>query len=80
MEMIPVTSSNIAKVGYDIEKQLMEIEFSNKTKYSFSHVPQDVFEALLHAPSIGKYFAHHIRNNKAYGFFNMRPTLGRQSL
>ena len=38
-----VTSSNILSVGYDKEKELLEVEFHNNTVYQYLHVPNNVF-------------------------------------
>lgn len=64
MNRIPVVSSNLASVGY--EGGILEIEFKSGLVYQYSGVPAYVFEALMSAPSHGKYFSAHIRNNSSY--------------
>lgn len=49
-------------VGYDPEKQVLEVEFTSGV-YQYSGVPQETADALMAAPSVGKYFHANIRNN-----------------
>ena len=56
IEMQPVTSSNIKAIGYEHESLRLRVEFLNGTVYLYRAVPQDTAEALLAAPSVGKYF------------------------
>ena len=64
MERIPVSSSNLASVGY--EDGILEIGFTSGAIYEYSGVPESVYEALMAAASHGKYFAAYIRNNYPY--------------
>lgn len=58
----PVASSNIASVGYDAEKQILEIEFQHGAIYQYLDVPKEVYDRLMNAPSIGSYFMHNFKN------------------
>lgn len=60
MEMTKVKSSNIASIGYDPVARRMRIAFMGAT-YDYNGVTEGEYMALLSAPSIGKYFAAHIR-------------------
>lgn len=64
MECIPVSSSNLASVGY--EEGVLEVAFKSGSVYQYSGVPEFVYKALMSAPSHGKYFAAYIRNNYSY--------------
>lgn len=56
MKRTPVTSSNIASVGYDDASQVMEIEFKTGKVYQYPMAPREKYDALMAAPSIGKHF------------------------
>ncbi len=62
----PVTSSNLASVGYDDAGQTLEIEFLNGSIYQYFGVPSAVHSALLGAESVGSYFSRNIKNNYRY--------------
>lgn len=63
MEMLPLTSSNLAAYGYDQQQQLLRIEFRNGGAYTYSGVPQHVATGLAVAQSPGRYFATSIKNS-----------------
>ena len=73
MERIPVKSSDLKSVGYDVESRTLEVEFVNKSVYQYSHVTRDVYEDLINAKSQGKFFAKFIKNNKCYGCQQVFP-------
>lgn len=54
MNMIPVTSSNLESVGYEYDT--LYIRFNKGGLYAYYNVPVDVYNALLQAPSKGKFF------------------------
>lgn len=62
MERTAVVSSNLRGVGYDPTTQVLEVEFQNGGVYQYHGVPPAAYRELLAAPSLGSYFAHHIRN------------------
>jgi hypothetical protein len=57
-----VSSTSLVSVGYNEEKQLLEVEFVNGGVYQYGNVPPEVYEALMAAESHGTYFAKNIRN------------------
>ena len=59
----PIASSNIASVGYDIEKQILEVEFLHGAIYQYFDVPKEVYEELITAASHGSYFHYGIKDN-----------------
>ncbi|MEP7245275.1 MAG: KTSC domain-containing protein [Gammaproteobacteria bacterium] len=61
MEMIRVSSSAIAAVGYDTSVRRMKITFQQGHTYDFCNVPATVFEGLMRAASKGSYYNEHIR-------------------
>lgn len=61
-----VESSNIHSVAYDPESGKLFIRFKNKagdptTLYEYSGVPSHVYEEMLTAPSVGRYFSQYVR-------------------
>ncbi len=56
-----IASSVIYSVGYDEENHLLEVEFGLGRVYRFAKVPKKEYEALISAPSAGKYFNTVIR-------------------
>lgn len=61
MEMTSVSSSNIAEVGYDDDTSTLGILFNSGLLYYYSDVPKTVYEELLNAGSVGRYFNQNIR-------------------
>jgi hypothetical protein len=55
-------SSMISEVDYDSDEKLLTLTFSKGGKYQYEDVSKDVYEGLLNAESIGKYFLAHIKN------------------
>ena len=62
----PVTSSNLASVGYDAVNKILEIEFHHGAIYQYFDVPKKVYEGLMSAPAQGSYFAHNIKDGYKY--------------
>ena len=61
-----IKSSNINSVGYDIEKQILELEFSNGGIYRYIDVDMKTVVEFIFADSIGKYFHSNIKSNFKY--------------
>ena len=62
MERIQVKSSSIRTIGYDAERQLLEVTFMSDATYVYSGVSKQVADAFLNArPSIGHHFQVFIR-------------------
>lgn len=66
MERQPVESSNLKSVGYDEGSQVLEIEFRNGRVYRYTGVPRSVYQDLMRAPSLGRYFIANIRDDYGY--------------
>ena len=62
-EMTEVVSSNIAAIGWEDDK--LFVTFKSKltvpTNYSYEGVPKELFEEMLIAPSVGKFFNEKIK-------------------
>lgn len=53
MDRVPVTSSNVKAIGYDVATQDMEVEFLNGGVYTYHDVAPEKHDALRNAASIG---------------------------
>jgi hypothetical protein len=60
MERKRVNASTIRSVGYDGEKQLLEIEFTSGSIVQYSGVSPEVHRRFLNAPSPGSFFQDRI--------------------
>ncbi len=65
-EMQPVSSSNIAAVGYDAESQTVYVQFLNGSTYAYKGVPAHEFENLRTAASVGSYLNRNFKNIYPY--------------
>ena len=66
MRRTPVSSSNLASVGYDAASQTLEIEFNHGGIYRYFDVPKGEYQALMSASSHGSYFVHEIKDSYSY--------------
>lgn len=57
----PVSSSNLASVGYDDQSNTLEIKFNNGGIYQYFNVPSSVHLGLMNASSHGQYFDRNIK-------------------
>ena len=62
MKRTRVTSSAVASVGYDPARQVLEIEFRSGNVYQYFSVPPEVHDALMRAPSKGRFVNASIRD------------------
>ena len=63
-----VKSSNIVSLGYDEDKEVLEVEYIRSGVYRYFNVPKKLYERALKAPSIGKFIWANIRGK--YDFKN----------
>ena len=61
MERQEVDSSNINSIGYDEEDEILEIEFRGGV-YQYEGVPGYIYNDLMNAGSIGKFFNEEIKH------------------
>lgn len=66
MKRTQVDSTNLASVGYDPAKQILEIEFNHGGIYQYFDVPLDEYEGLMDADSHGRYFVYNIKDGYDY--------------
>lgn len=61
MNRVVVASDMMSSVGYDSSSAVLEVEFRNGSVYEYLDVPRDHYDALLAAPSKGRYFNARLR-------------------
>lgn len=66
MEFISVSSSNISAVGYDRNTHVLDVVFHGGREYTYSGVPENIYNNLISAGSVGRYFASFVKNNYPY--------------
>lgn len=66
IEMVPVISSNIAKVGYDEGTKELFVQFTSGQVYKYKGVSSAAYAGLLGAESKGRHFHQHIRSTYTY--------------
>lgn len=59
-------SKCVANVDYDLESEMLTIEFQARGTYQYSGVPLDVYVDFSTAGSQGTYFNLYIRNTYSY--------------
>jgi KTSC domain len=62
MDRIPIRSTNIKEVGYDIDSNTLEIAFTDGAIYCYLGVPKSIHDGLISAASAGQYFHRMIRD------------------
>ena len=66
MRVAIVESTTLATVGYDESRKHLQLEFCSRAVYLYFDVPAAVCQALLDAPSKGRYFNGTIRGRYPY--------------
>jgi KTSC domain len=61
IEMLPACSSMAAQVGYDEEREILQIEFNSGAVYQYSHVEPELWEDLQSTDSIGSFYNQEIK-------------------
>ena len=56
-----VESSNIHSIAYDDKTETLCVRFLNGGLYSYPDVSNDLYVSLVHAESVGKYFARYVK-------------------
>lgn len=72
MQRLPVDSSDIVSIGYDVRERVLEIEFKEGRIYQYANVDSDIYEQFMRADSYGEYFYAHI--NKHYRYKRVTAT------
>lgn len=64
--MVKVKSSNIEAIGYLPSERVLRIKFLSGQVFDYLGVPACIFDELLKAESLGKYFSAHIKGRFNY--------------
>lgn len=60
--MTDVVSSHIAAVDYELDEEVVTVEFKSGARWRYFGVPLEIYLEMLDAPSVGSYFYHRIRS------------------
>ena len=63
MNIMSVESATLVAIGYDDTRKILQLEFRSHAVYHYFGVPGFVYEALVAAPSKGRYFNGAIRGH-----------------
>lgn len=63
MNVKAVESTTLIAIGYDETREILQLEFRSHAVYHYFGVPGTVYEALMAAPSKGRYFNGTIRRH-----------------
>jgi hypothetical protein len=66
MTKVSLDSKMLSSVAYDEIENEMIVEFANGDEYKYKKVPMEVFDAMISAPSAGKYFLANVKNKFEY--------------
>src|SRR5215472_16857984 len=78
MRVTAVLSTILATVIYDEAREVLQLEFRSRALYQYWGVPREVHEALLGAPSKGRYFNRAIRGRFPFARISPSPAPGHQ--
>ncbi|KAF0114066.1 KTSC domain-containing protein [Pseudotabrizicola sp. L79] len=63
MDRQSVVSSNLAEVGYDPNLETLEVQFKSGGIYQYFNVPAFMYERLMSADSLGRFFNTEIKGH-----------------
>jgi hypothetical protein len=61
VEAVPVNSTLLARMSYEVGAALLYLEFCDGAFYCYRGVPREIYEGILIAHSKGAYFNRQIR-------------------
>jgi hypothetical protein len=61
MKRIPVKSTNVKSVGYDLETKTLQVEFKSGGIYQYAGVQPEMYADLLKAESVGRFVSQVVR-------------------
>lgn len=61
INMLSVKSSNLDAVGYDEPTKTLHVRFKNGSRWEYTEVPVEEYQALMSADSIGSHYAKNIK-------------------
>lgn len=63
MNRTPVSSTNVASVGYDQSTTTLEVEFKGGSVYQYFDVPETVYQEFMRAGSLGSFLHNNIKDS-----------------
>ncbi|MBU4299494.1 KTSC domain-containing protein [Patescibacteria group bacterium] len=66
MKRIPISSSNVRSIGYDLRSAVLEVEFTSGDVYQYFDVPEHLYQQLMNALSKGQFLNDYIKYNYRY--------------
>lgn len=75
MNATAVESTTLAAIAYDDVREILQLEFRSRAVYQYFGVAAEVHEALLRAPSKGRYFNRVIRGRYHFAVANTQAGL-----
>jgi len=73
---IAVVSSNINRIGYDVDGLKLYVEFKSSKCYVYEGVPLSVFVGFKQADSKGSYFSRNVKNKFSTLLMSVNPFEG----
>lgn len=70
IEMVPVRSTMVAAVGYDLASRILRVQFSKGKSYDYEDVPESEVLELMRSNSVGSFV-----NSRIKGVYRGSPTL-----
>lgn len=61
VKMIPVQSSNLQAVGYDVSEKRLYVRFLNGSEYVYFNVPENIYQGLMQAASHGQFLDRFVK-------------------
>lgn len=61
MDYTPVSSSNVAAIGYDDASSTLGVQFLDGSEYHYYGVPRDLYDGLMGAQSKGGFLSQFIK-------------------
>lgn len=61
-----IVSTALRSVGYDAVARVLEVELQSGPIYRYFDVPLSVYDALMSAPSKGRYFDDNVQGKYEY--------------
>ncbi len=66
MNRTPVSSTDIAEIGYEEDTMTLEVAFHSGGVYQYFDVPDSVYQEFMRASSKGKFLYANIKNSYRY--------------
>lgn len=66
MDRTPVSSTDVAEIGYDVPTMTLEVAFHRGGVYQYFDVPEIVYQEFMRADSKGKFLHANIKNSYRY--------------